>query len=316
TRPVEQAMGTVENIQAINSTSSEGSSVVMAQFDFGTDMDVAALEIRERVDMINALLPEDSSSPMVLKVDIDAQPIIQISVSGSDYIAGNERLIMERELEWGKFRTLSEKEREKGKTVVHIADSEKVLGLLCVRDEPRKGIHNVISGFKKMGIKVYMLTGDNERTASAIAKEIGIDEVYSELLPHNKSDIVKKLSENSITAMVGDGINDAPSLAVADIGIAMGGGTDVAIESGDVVLMRDEPASLISAYRISGLTVRKIMQNMFWALIYNTLGIPVAAGVLYPFTGWLLNPMFAGGAMALSSVSVVVSSLLLKYKKI
>ncbi len=241
---------------------------------------------------------------------------IQISVSGSDYIAGNERLIMERELEWGKFRTLSEKEREKGKTVVHIADSEKVLGLLCVRDEPRKGIHNVISGFKKMGIKVYMLTGDNERTASAIAKEIGIDEVYSELLPHNKSDIVKKLSENSITAMVGDGINDAPSLAVADIGIAMGGGTDVAIESGDVVLMRDEPASLISAYRISGLTVRKIMQNMFWALIYNTLGIPVAAGVLYPFTGWLLNPMFAGGAMALSSVSVVVSSLLLKYKKI
>ena len=167
-----------------------------------------------------------------------------------------------------------------------------------------------------MGIKVYSITGDNERTAKAIANIVGVNNYLAEILPDDKANYVKRLQRGKKKVdMVGDGINDAPALAQADIGIAMGSGTDVAMETGDIVLMRDDLVDVAKAIKLSRMTMAKIRQNMFWALFYNTLGIPVAAGLLYPFTGWLLSPMIAGGAMAMSSVSVVSNSLLLKMKR-
>jgi len=161
-----------------------------------------------------------------------------------------------------------------------------------------------------------MITGDNARTAKAIAKKAGIKNVFAQVMPQDKANYVKKLQKQGKVAMVGDGINDAPALAQADIGIAMGSGTDVAMESGEIVLMRDNLLDVARAIKLSKMTMKKIRQNMFWALFYNSLGIPIAAGLLYPWTGWLLNPMIAGGAMALSSVSVITNSLLLRRKKL
>ena len=163
-----------------------------------------------------------------------------------------------------------------------------------------------------------MITGDNERTAKAIAKEAGIDSYFADVLPEEKAMHIKELQskKDGKVAMVGDGINDAPALAQADVGIAMGSGTDVAMETGDIVLMRDDLKDVANAIKLSRMTMSKIRQNMFWALFYNSLGIPIAAGVLYPFTGMLLSPMVAGAAMALSSVSVVSNSLLLQMKSL
>jgi P-type E1-E2 ATPase len=167
-----------------------------------------------------------------------------------------------------------------------------------------------------MGIETYMITGDNKRTAEAIARQAGIKNVYAEVMPDEKAGYVKKLQQKGKVAMVGDGINDAPALAQADISIAMGSGTDIAMETGNIVLMKNDLMDVPSALELSRATMAKIKQNMFWALFYNVLGIPIAAGLFYPFTGWLLSPMIAGAAMAASSISVVSNSLLLKAKKI
>jgi Cu+-exporting ATPase len=174
-----------------------------------------------------------------------------------------------------------------------------------------------IADLKALGITPIMLTGDNRETATQIGAEAGISRIVAEVLPAQKQQVVKDLQkEFGIVAMVGDGINDAPALAQADIGIAMGSGTDVAMETGNIVLMRNELEDVPRAFRLSRLTMGKIKQNMFWAMFYNTLGIPIAAGVLYASTGWLLSPILAGAAMALSSVSVVSNSLLLRYKRL
>ena len=166
---------------------------------------------------------------------------------------------------------------------------------------------------KQLGIDIILLTGDNEKVANFIGREVGISNVISDVLPHEKSSVIEKLqSENRIVAMVGDGINDAPSLARANVGIAIGNGTDIAIESADIILLKNSINDVFNAISLSKITMKNIKQNLFWAFFYNIVGIPIAAGILYPFTGHLLNPMIAGGAMALSSVSVVTNALRLK----
>jgi Cu+-exporting ATPase len=168
-----------------------------------------------------------------------------------------------------------------------------------------------------MGKDVIMITGDNERTAKAIAGQLGIDDVLADVLPRDKEKEIGKLQEmGKVVAMVGDGINDAPALAKSDIGIALGAGTDVALETGQIILVKDDPRDVVTAIDLSDYTIKKIRQNLFWAFFYNSVGIPLAAGVLYPVMGFLLNPMVAGAAMAFSSVSVVSNSLLMKrYRK-
>jgi len=203
-----------------------------------------------------------------------------------------------------------------GKTVVVVSLKNTIYGLLAIADTPRKDSVEAVRLLQESKIFVYMITGDNKRTANAIAKQLGVKHVIAEVLPQDKANEIKKLQLKGKVAMVGDGINDAPALAQADIGIAIGSGTDVAMESGNIVLMNNRTTDVVKAIRLSKLTIGKIKQNMFWALFYNSLGIPVAAGLLYPFTGWLLSPIIAGAAMALSSVSVVSSSLLLKFKKL
>ena len=192
-------------------------------------------------------------------------------------------------------------------TVMTLGDDKCVLGLIAVADTMRPESREAVDRLHRMGIAAYLITGDNKRTATAIAAQAGIppERVFSEVLPQDKAEHVKRLQASGPVAMVGDGINDAPALAQAEIGIAMGSGTDVAMESGNVVLMRDDPRGVATAILLSKRTMRKARQNMFWALVYNVLGIPLAA------LG-MLNPMIAGGAMALSSVSVVTNALLLK----
>jgi Cu+-exporting ATPase len=205
---------------------------------------------------------------------------------------------------------------DQGKTAMMLSDSRKPLGVIAVADTVKSTSREAVEMLKSLGIRTYMITGDNERTARAIASQVGVDEFFAAVLPEDKAGHVKRLQEKGPVAMVGDGINDAPALAQADIGIAMGSGTDVAMETGSIVLMRDDLLDVPRAIKLSRMTMGKIRQNMFWALFYNVLGIPIAAGVLYPFTGWLLSPIIAGGAMAMSSVSVVSNSLLLKLRKL
>ncbi|MCF7871645.1 heavy metal translocating P-type ATPase [Candidatus Woesearchaeota archaeon] len=242
---------------------------------------------------------------------------VEAFVGKKKYFAGNMKLMNKQKINVSKYKSEINKLESEGKTVMVLAD-KKVLGIIAVADTIRETSKKAILRLHKMGIKTFMMTGDNKRTAKAIAAQAGIKNVFAEVLPEDKASYVKKLQKKGKykVAMIGDGINDAPAIAQADIGIAMGSGTDVAMETGDIVLMKDDPLAVPSALRLSKLTMNKIKQNMFWALFYNVLGIPIAAGVLYTSTGWLLSPIIAGAAMAMSSVSVLTNSLLLKYKKL
>ncbi len=241
---------------------------------------------------------------------------IQARVRTMQYYFGNVKLMAKQGINVTAMQQSLEKLEDEGKTVMILSDAKKVQGLIAVADTIKDTSREAVDLLKRMNIDVYLITGDNQRTAQAIAKQAGIPNVFAEVLPEDKAKYVQQLQQKGVVAMVGDGINDAPALAQADIGIAMGSGTDVAMETGNVVLMKNDILDVPRAIHLSKLTMTKIKQNMFWALIYNVLGIPIAAGVLYPFTGWLLSPIIAGGAMALSSVSVVSNSLLLKYKKL
>ncbi len=240
---------------------------------------------------------------------------VTAKVAGINYILGNQKLMNKQKVALEKNVKQIETLEAQGKTVMLLAKGNQLLGLIAVADTIKENAPQAIAALQEQDIATYMITGDNKRTAFAIAKQAGIpvNNVLAEVLPEDKAGNVKRLQANGIkVAMVGDGINDAPALAQADIGIAMGSGTDVAIETGNVVLMRNDLRDVPKAIKLSKITIGKIKQNLFWAFIYNIAGIPVAAGVLFYSTGWLLSPVIAGAAMAASSVSVVTNSLLLK----
>ena len=230
---------------------------------------------------------------------------------------GNRKLMEEKKIDYSAASKDLDRLENEGKTAMLIAINKKLVGIVAVADTLKEYSKEAISVLSKMNVESIMITGDNKRTAEAIAKQIGITRVLAEVLPKDKAENIKQLQkEGKKVAMVGDGINDAPALTQADIGIAIGSGTDVAIESGDIVLIKEDLRDVVVAMDLSRYTMKKIKQNLFWAFFYNSLGIPLAAGLLYPFTGFLLSPIIAGGAMAFSSVSVVSNSLLMrKYKK-
>lgn len=232
-------------------------------------------------------------------------------------LLGNRNLMRNYKIKINDVEEKINKLESEGKTVMILALNQKVVGLIAVADTLKEFSKNAVNKLHKMGKEVIMITGDNKRTADAIAKQLGIDSVLSEVLPEDKEKEIGKLQkEGKVVAMVGDGINDAPALARADIGIAIGAGTDVALETGQIVLIKNDLRDVVTAIDLSNYTIKKIKQNLFWAFFYNSIGIPIAAGILYPFTGFLLNPMVAGAAMAFSSVSVVSNSLLMKkYRK-
>ena len=237
---------------------------------------------------------------------------IEVVIEGKKLFLGNKKLMVDKNinitLEEDSHRLASE-----GKTPMYIAMEEQLIGIIAVADVLKESSVKAIEQLHMMGIEVAMITGDNKRTAEAIAKEVGIDIVLAEVLPEEKANEIKKLQEQGKkVAMVGDGINDAPALAQADVGMAIGSGTDVAMESADIVLMRSDLMDVVTAIQLSKKTIKNIKENLFWAFGYNTLGIPVAAGLLYALGGPLMNPMFAAGAMALSSVSVVSNALRLR----
>ncbi|MDL1978423.1 MAG: heavy metal translocating P-type ATPase [Deltaproteobacteria bacterium] len=234
-------------------------------------------------------------------------------VDGKTCFLGNLTLMKKEGIKLNGLDEKAERLAGQGKTCVFVAEEGRAIGLLALSDVPRASAAKAVDHLKAMGLQVAMITGDNEKTARGVGNAVGIDQILAEVLPGDKAEEIKRLQAGGqIVAMVGDGINDAPALTTADIGIAVGAGTDVAMEASDITLIRDDLRSVPAAIKLSSRTMRIIKQNLFWAFFYNSLGIPIAAGVLYPFFGILLNPVFAAAAMAMSSVSVVSNSLRLR----
>ncbi|WP_297429752.1 heavy metal translocating P-type ATPase [Clostridium sp.] len=238
---------------------------------------------------------------------------IEVKIEGKTIFVGNKKLMNEKNIQMDILSKESDKLADEGKTPMYVSIDGVLRGIIAVADIVKPSSKSAIKALHEMGIKVAMITGDNKKTADAIAKQVGIDIVLAEVLPEDKASVVKKLQgENQKVAMVGDGINDAPALAQADVGIAIGSGTDVAIESADIVLMKSDLMDVTTAIKLSKATIRNIKQNLFWAFGYNVLGIPVAMGILHIFGGPLLSPMIAAAAMSLSSVSVLTNALRLR----
>jgi len=237
---------------------------------------------------------------------------IRVEVDNKSLMLGNRKLLEDNEIK-NELEIESNQLANDGKTPMYIVIDSILEGIIAVADTTKESSYTAIKALHQLGINVAMITGDNKRTANAIAKEVGIDIVLAEVLPEDKAKEVKKLQDkDQVVAMVGDGINDAPALAQADVGIAIGSGTDVAMESADIVLMKSNLMDVVTAIQLSNKTIRNIKQNLFWAFAYNTAGIPIAAGILFAFGGPKLNPMIAGGAMAFSSISVLLNALRLK----
>lgn len=238
---------------------------------------------------------------------------IVAEIDGQRYIGGNLALMEEHQIDTSAWQDLSRRLAEEGKTPLYFANDKRLLGIIAAADVIKPTSKQAVDQLKAKGITVVMLTGDNKRTAAAIQRQLGLDQVTAEVLPQDKEKVIRELQQSGRrVAMVGDGINDAPALARADVGIAIGAGTDVAIESADIVLVRSDLQDAVTALELSRATVRNIKQNLFWAFFYNILGIPLAAGVFYPFFGWTLSPMIGAAAMSLSSVFVVSNALRLR----
>lgn len=238
---------------------------------------------------------------------------IRVEIEGKDMYIGNRKLMLEQKIDLSSMEKESDRLADEGKTPMYLSVDGKLAGIIAVADTLKENSMKAVKELRRRGVEVIMITGDNKRTAKAIGKQVGIDSVLSEVLPEDKAEEVKKLQEaGKKVAMVGDGINDAPALAQADVGIAVGSGTDVAIESADIVLMRNDLTAVLTAIDLSHATLRNIKQNLFWAFAYNLVGIPVAMGLLYIFGGPLMSPMIAAVAMSFSSVSVLLNALRLR----
>ena len=321
--------GALETTHKINTivfdktgTITEGSPIV-------TDIITAGLVDKSELLQLSASAEKGSEHPLgeaivneakekdveLLSVDsFEAIPGhgIEVAIQGKKMLLGNKKLMDDRKIKIS-LQSESDKLAEEGKTPMYVTIDNQLAGIIAVADVMKSSSKRAIEALHNMGIEVAMITGDNKRTAEAIARQAGIDRVLAEVLPQDKANEIKKLqAEGKKVAMVGDGINDAPALAQADIGIAIGSGTDVAMESADIVLMRSDLMDVPTAIQLSKRTIRNIKQNLFWAFAYNSAGIPIAAGLLYLLGGPLLNPMIAAGAMAFSSVSVLTNALRLK----
>lgn len=280
---------------------------------------VASVEDASEHPLGEAIVRAAKSKGMALETPQSFEAIpgqgVRARVDGREVRVGNRRLLADIEL--GAWAERAGVLAEQGKTPMYIAVDGQAAGIVAVADVIKETSAAAVRSLRDLGVEVVMMTGDNERTAAAVAEQVGIRRIFAEVLPEEKAAYVKRLQdEGKRVAMVGDGINDAPALAQADVGMAMGTGTDVAIEAGDVTLMRGDLRSVPAAIRLSRATTRMIWQNLFWAFAYNTVLIPVAAGVLFPLNGFLLNPMIAGAAMAASSVSVVLNTLRLRFVRL
>jgi P-type Cu+ transporter len=247
--------------------------------------------------------------------DFDAVPGHGVSavVDGYHILIGNLKFMQREGVGIGHFEDVSDTLASEGKTPMYVAIDGELAGIVAVADTVKEDSSAAIAAMKKLGLEVVMITGDNQRTAEAIARQVGVDRVLAEVLPQDKAFNVQKLQlEGKKVAMVGDGINDAPALALADIGMAIGTGTDVAIEASDITLIKGSLTGIVTAIQLSRATMRNVYQNLFGAFIYNTAGIPVALGLLYPFFGILLSPMIAALAMSFSSVTVISNANRLK----
>ncbi len=286
----------------------------------------------DKILQIAASLEKKSEHPLAeavvkkaAELGLEALPVVDFKnfegrgvygkISGEEYFIGSPKFASEQGAKTDE--AILQKMTLEGKTPVVVAKGRETIGILAISDSLKANTAEVIKQLKALGVEVVMATGDHENTAKFIAQQLGIEKVFAQVLPQDKAMRIKELqSEGFVVAMAGDGINDAPALAQADVGVAMATGTDVAIESADITLLHGDLAKLLGAIRLARATVRTVKQNLFWAFIYNLVGIPLAAGLFYPLFGWLLNPVFAGAAMALSSVSVVGNSLRLKRIKI
>jgi Cu2+-exporting ATPase/Cu+-exporting ATPase len=280
---------------------------------------IASLESRSEHPLAQAILQAANQQNLTLTAPTEFEIIkgkgLQGKINNNHYYLGSEKLLSELGLTINTH-DLSH-ETKQGKTPIILARSKEVLAIAMVADSIKPEAVEAIKKLHQSGIKVIMLTGDDRNTAQAIASQVGIDEVKAELLPEDKLNHIKELQHSgAIVAMAGDGINDAPALAQADVGIAMATGNDIAIESAGITLLHGDITKLAKAFRLSKITMNGIKQNLFWAFFYNIVGIPLAAGLFFPFLGWTLSPIFAGLAMAFSSVSVVANSLRLKAKKL
>lgn len=277
----------------------------------------AAAETGSEHPLGEAIVESAKNRDLALQIVNDFQSIpgqgIQVIVDEKTILLGNKKLIIENNIAMLDAQEVSDRLANEGKTPMFMAADHRLIGIIAVADTVKENSIAAIDKLHSMGLQVAMITGDNAKTAQAIAKQVGIDRVFSEVLPEDKANEVQKLQNEGLqVAMVGDGINDAPALAQANVGVAIGSGTDVAIESADVVLMRSDLMDVPTAVELSRATIKNIKQNLFWAFAYNTIGIPIAMGILHLFGGPLLNPMFAGAAMSLSSVSVLLNALRLK----
>ena len=278
---------------------------------------VASIERRSEHPLGEAIVRELENRGLEAENPQEFQAIpgqgVEAHLNGEGWLVGSDAFLRRRRVDTAAAERVARRAAEDGKTVILAARDGILAGAIAVADTAKPAAREAIRKLTQMGLNVAMMSGDNHRTAEAVASQVGIDDVLAEVLPDRKAQEVEKLqSEGRLVAMVGDGINDAPALAQADLGIAIGAGTDVAIESADIVLLGNELGGVAAAIELSRKTLRTIRQNLFWAFAYNAIGIPIAAGVLYPWTGWLLSPILASAAMALSSVSVVTNSLRLR----